>query len=206
MTHPGKGRRRYLRPCTMHASVVAGIFVGGSSTRMGGRPKGLLRAASGETLIERWQGVLGALAIPCVLVGERSREAYSATGLEVLADERAAEDLGPLGGMLALLGHAAGRATIAVACDMPYVSVELVRRLVSAPPSPAVAARSDGRWEPFFARYDAEAVLPIALAHANARRCSLQALLDAVRARELALSAVELRELRDWDTPEDAKL
>jgi molybdopterin-guanine dinucleotide biosynthesis protein A len=188
----------------MHASLVAGIFVGGGSTRMGGRPKGLLRAPSGETLIERWRSVFEALAIPCVLVGERAKDAYASAGLEVLADERAGGDLGPLGGLLALLGHAGERSAIAVACDMPFVSVELVRRLASAAPAPAIAARRDGRWEPFFARYDAKAVLPTALAHADARRGSLQALLDAVGATELTMSAAEHAELRDWDTPEDA--
>ena len=191
-------------PNGYNLSMLAGIFVGGGSTRMGGRPKGLLRAPTGETLVERWKGVFAGLAIPCVLVGERAREAYASAGLEVLSDEHAEENLGPLGGVVALLGHAGEQNVIAVACDMPFVSIELVRKLASAAPAPAVAARRDGRWEPFFVRYDAKVVRPIATAHANARRGSLQALLDAVKAEELALSTTEHDELRDWDTPEDA--
>jgi molybdopterin-guanine dinucleotide biosynthesis protein A len=190
----------------MHASLVAGIFVGGGSTRMGGRPKGLLRAPSGETLVERWKGLFEALAVPCVLVGERVKEAYASSGLRLLDDARPEDELGPLGGLLALLAHAGDRAAIVVACDMPFVSLELLRRLASVEePAPALAARREGRWEPFFARYDARAVLPTALAHADARRGSLQALLDAVRARELDLRADEHAELRDWDTPDDAR-
>ena len=188
----------------MHASTVAGIFVGGGSTRMGGQPKGLLRAPSGETLVERWKGVFAALAIPCVLVGERARDAYARADLEILTDARAEQNLGPLGGLVALLTHAGSRNAIAVACDMPFVSTELVRKLVSAPPASAVAPRRDGRWEPFFARYEARLVLPIAIAHANASRGSLQALLDAATAEELVMSPPEHAELRDWDTPEDA--
>jgi len=188
----------------MHASLVAGIFVGGSSSRMGGRPKGLLRAPSGETLVERWRGLFDALAVPCVLVGERAKEAYASAGLVVLDDERPEDELGPLGGLLALLGHAGERAAIAVACDMPFVSLELLRRLAFASvATPAVAARRDGRWEPFFARYDAKVVRPTALAHADARRRSLQALLDAAPATELVMTATEHAELRDWDTPDD---
>jgi molybdopterin-guanine dinucleotide biosynthesis protein A len=184
---------------------MGGIFAGGASTRMGGQPKGLLRLASGETVVERWKNVFDALAIPCLLVGDRAREAYATAGLEILADDRAAGDLGPLGGVLSLLAHAGERPVIVVACDMPFVSIELVRRLASAASSsPAIAARRGGRWEPFFARYDAKAVLPIARAHAAARRGSLQALLDAVSAEELALTPAEHAELRDWDTPEDA--
>ncbi len=171
---------------------------------MGGSPKGLLLAPSGETLIARWKGLFARLSIPCVLVGERARSAYASAGLEVLADARAADDLGPLGGLLALLEHAGEGAAIAVACDMPFVSTELVRRLAEVrSPAPAVAARRAGRWEPFFARYDAQAVVPTALAHADARRGSLQALLDAVSAEELAMSDAEHAELLDWDAPED---
>lgn len=188
----------------MHASVVAGIFVGGGSTRMGGRPKGLLLAPSGETLVARWKTLFAALSIPCVLVGERARSAYAAAGLEVLADARPGEDLGPLGGLLALLEHAGASAAIAVACDMPFVSADLVRRLAETrAKAPALAARRERRWEPFFARYDAKAVLPIANAHADARRGSLQALLDAVSAQELAMTDAAYAELRDWDAPED---
>jgi molybdopterin-guanine dinucleotide biosynthesis protein A len=187
-----------------YASILAGIFVGGGSTRMGGRPKGLLRTSSGETLVERWKNLFDALSIPCVLVGDRAGDAYRGAGLEILADDRADDDLGPLGGLLALLGRARDGAAIAVACDMPFVSPELVRRLISAAPSPVVAARRDGRWEPFFARYEPEIVLPTALVHATAGRRSLQALLDAVTAQELALTSSEHAELRDWDTPEDA--
>ena len=189
----------------MHASVVAGIFVGGSSTRMGGQPKGLLRGPSGETLVERWKALFAALAIPCVLVGQRERSAYASAGLEVLADTRAEDDLGPLGGLLALLEHAGEGHAIAVACDMPFASAELVRKLAeTGTEAPALAARRERRWEPFFARYDGRAVLPTARAHADARRGSLQALLDAVRAAELAMSDEEQAQLRDWDTPEDA--
>ena len=46
-------------------------------------------------------------------------------------------------------------------------------------------------------------MLPIANAHADARRGSLQALLDAVSAEELAMTDAAYAELRDWDAPED---
>ena len=188
----------------MHASVVAGIFIGGGSTRMGGRPTGLLLAPSGETLVARWKSLFAALSIPCVLVGERARSAYASAGLEVLTDARPSDELGPLGGLLALLEHAGASSAIAVACDMPFVSAELVRRLAETrATAPALAARCERRWEPFFARYDARAVLPIARAHADARRGSLQALLDATLAEELAMTDAEHAELRDWDAPED---
>lgn len=181
------------------APVLGGLFVGGASRRMGGRPKGLLPGPSGESLVARWAGLFAAIEVPLVLVGEH--EAYAGVGLPCLRDEGA--DLGPLGGLLALLARAGGGRAVAVACDMPYVSEGLLRRLLSAPPAPAVAARRDARWEPFFARYDAARVLPVARARASRRERALQGLLDQVGATELPLSAAEARELRDWDTPQD---
>jgi molybdenum cofactor guanylyltransferase len=188
--------------CGMHASLVAGIFVGGRSTRMGGRPKGLLEIAPGVTLVGRWRAIFEALAIPAVLVGENA--AYADLGMPVLADEPHA---GPLGGLLALLAHAGDRMAVAVACDMPFASEALVRRLAFAPRgSGAIAARRAGFWEPFFARYDAPVVLPIARAEAAAGRFTLKGVLDAVNAAELPLDDAEAEQLDDWDTPEDAAL
>jgi molybdopterin-guanine dinucleotide biosynthesis protein A len=175
--------------------IVAGIFVGGSSRRMGGRAKGLLVGPSGETIVGRWRRVFEGLGIPVVLVGERPE--YATVGVPVLPDRGAGA--GPVAGLVALLAHAE-RHAIAVACDMPYVSAALVARLVSAPDAVAVAPRREGRWEPFFARYDAPRALAIAEGHASR---SLQAVLDALGAVELALTDDEACELRDWDAPPD---
>lgn len=166
---------------------------------MGGAPKGLLRAPSGETLLARWRALFAELSIPFVLVGQH--QAYDAEGVVMLAD--AVQGAGPLGGLVSLLGHAGGGDAIAVACDMPFVSAALVRRLASAPPAVARAPRRDGRWEPFFARFDAARARPIAERHAREGPSSLQALLDALGCEQLELSAEEARELGDWDTPED---
>jgi molybdenum cofactor guanylyltransferase len=167
---------------------------------MGGRPKGLLEVTPGTTLVGRWRRLFEGLGIPCVLVG--AHPAYEREGVPRIADADGTA-VGPLGGLLALLTHAGDRLAIAVACDMPFVSEALLRRLADAPRSVAIAPRRDDRWEPFLARYDASAVLPFATAQTLAGRMSLQALLDAVSAKELPLSAAEAEELHDWDTPGD---
>lgn len=168
---------------------------------MGGRPKGLLEVSPGVTLVGRWRALFDLLEIPSVLVGEHP--AYAREGMLAIADGPSA---GPLGGVLALLAHAEGRMALAVACDMPFVSEALVRRLAFAPREGALAARRGRRWEPFFARYDSPVVLPVARAEAEAGRGSLSGLLDAVNASVLALSDAEADELDDWDTPDDAAL
>jgi molybdopterin-guanine dinucleotide biosynthesis protein A len=184
--------RRVSRP-------LAGVFVGGAGSRMGGAAKGLLRAPEGVTLVDRWRAILADAGADVVLVG--SAEAYAATGLEAIADDP--PGVGPVGGLCALLRRAGPCPALALGCDMPFVSARLVDRLVNAPPSLALAPRKDGRWEPLFARYDAAAVLPVALDAVARGRRALQAVLDAVGAVALPLSREEERELRDWDTPED---
>jgi molybdopterin-guanine dinucleotide biosynthesis protein A len=182
------------------ASTVAGIFVGGRGTRMGGRPKGLLEI-DGETIVSRWRRIFAAVGVPCVLVG--THDAYASLGVPMLRDMG---DYGPMAGLEALCHHAkseSAKYAVAVACDMPYVSEGLVRRLLEAPPAYAVAARASSKWQPFFARYDASEIALHAFCSAFPNQTSLQFLLDDARAVELPLSDAEREELRDWDTPED---
>src|SRR5437867_5470202 len=109
--------------------ALAGIFVGGASRRMGGRPKGLMLAPSGETIVARWQRMFDELGIASVLVGRH--DAYMTLGIECLDDEP--PGTGPIGGLVALLARAQGRRAIAVACDMPFVSERLLEKLVLHP-------------------------------------------------------------------------
>jgi molybdopterin-guanine dinucleotide biosynthesis protein A len=185
--------------------LVAGIFVGGRASRMGGVAKGWLMSPEGEPIVRRTRRILEAAGASCVLVGAHS--GYAELRLDALPDDAAAE--GPLAGLLALFTHAADRHALAVACDMPFFSASLVRRLIDAPPAPVVAPRRRDRvrgldvWEPLFARYDARAVLPSARAFAVGGGRKLQGWLDDVGARPLVLTPEDEEELEDWDAPAD---
>ena len=181
----------------MSAAVIAGVFVGGRGERLGGTAKGMLRGPDGRTLIDRWRALLASLGVPVVLVGRHA--GYRDVDLEQLADEP--PEIGPLGGMVALLRRAGSARALALACDMPFVSSATVERLLGSPAGPAaIAPRRGDRWEPLCALYDAPRVLPIAAARAARGARSLQGLLDEVAATPLL---VDDRELEDWDTPED---
>jgi molybdopterin-guanine dinucleotide biosynthesis protein A len=179
---------------------IGGIFVGGRGRRMGGIAKGLLLAPSGETLVARWERLFAELGWTCVLVGQH--DAYAAIAIERLTDDP--PGIGPLGGMTALLARAGQGRAIAVACDMPFVSIELMSKLATYPSqAPILAPRRGGMWEPLFARYDAERVSSTAKKRARSDRHSLQGLLDDAGAEALPLEDREWDELSDWDRPED---
>jgi len=182
--------------------VIAGIFIGGASRRMGGRPKALLPAPDGSgTLVERTARVAAAASLAPVLVGRNDEVARILPDLEVVEDRPGAP--GPLGGLAALLSRADGARAIALPCDMPALGPPLLRRLVEEAPAATLLAPRDarGRWQPFFSRWDPALLREVERAIAAGAR-SLQPLF-AAHATPLSLDEAGWRALRDWDTPAD---
>ena len=188
----------------MRHGLVLGVLVGGASSRMGGRPKGLLLAPREEgaprrSVIERTIALGRVVAGEVVLLGRA--EAYASLGVPALAD---AAGEGPLAGIAALLAHAGDRGAIVIACDMPYVQSACIARLASWGEGAAAVAPRDGAiWSPLFARFDAPRAAPEARALLARGGAGPSALLDALAARELPMTDDERRSLRDWDAPED---
>lgn len=185
--------------------VVVGIFVGGRSRRMGGRPKGLLRAPGSEqSLVESLARAARDADSDPVLVGDASPYDGLLPDLVRLADDP--PGVGPLGGLSALLSHAGPRTAVTVACDMPHVDAAILRRLAGHPAGAAVVApRRDGRWEPMLARWRADRVRPALAAALEGGVRSFQRLLGELDVTELELDEAVERALVDWDTPEDVE-
>lgn len=193
----------------MSLDCVIGLFVGGQSSRMGGFPKGNLRApGSALTLLERLieEARAGSAATPLVLVG--NAEPYASLALPALADQP--PGIGPLGGLGALLEQArsSGKThAVALACDLPRLDRTLIARLLEQEPRAAALVAQQGTVRnPLIARYEVErtrAALSQTLAQ---QRRSLQAVLDQLGPDVacLELSAAEQARLDDWDTPDDA--
>jgi molybdopterin-guanine dinucleotide biosynthesis protein A len=137
--------------------------------------------------------------LECVVVGGAAID-----GAVVLADEPAG--IGPIGGLCALLAHAAHSPAIALACDLPYLDEALLARLTMTPCDAAVLSPRDpatGKWQPLFARYDSSRVLPsLRAAIADGVR-SFQTFMRTLEVAELPLSDAERALLRDWDHPAD---
>ncbi len=198
----------------MDSSWLA-IFVGGASSRMGGQPKGLLMTqetlgtqndlahAQPVPIVARLLGLAGTLNLTPVFVGKADPYSLRFPDVPVIADDPT--DIGPLGGLSGVLKAAGTSRVIAVACDMPQVTSELLHRLQATEPEASVlASKNDqGRWDPLCARYDPISVRPLLTQALHAGVRSFQRLFATLTVTELLLSAEERVQLIDWDTPED---
>jgi molybdopterin-guanine dinucleotide biosynthesis protein A len=129
--------------------VTVAVLAGGRSRRMGA-PKALARLGDAP-LIARPLAAARAAGLPAVVVAKPD-SALPELDVPVLYEpERPTH---PLCGVIAALERHIDDAVIAVACDQPWVSAELLAAL-AARPEPVAVPRVGGRLEPFPGRYDA---------------------------------------------------
>jgi molybdenum cofactor guanylyltransferase len=143
------------------SSCLAGIFVGGKSSRMQGVPKGLLRPPSAaRNLVERLRDELKLAGVrDVVLVGEN--DAYASVGVRSVPDVALGQ--GPMAGLLALVQCGAtehDEFVLAVACDMPALDRATMRRLVHEQREAAALVPRRSHFEPLCARYRIAEVRP----------------------------------------------
>lgn len=187
-------------------SAVAGILVGGRSTRMG-RPKATLALPDGRTMIEQVVDAArraGEWIHEVVLLGRCDDLPASLGGLRTLPDAVPAG--GPLGGLCSLLEWAGGRLGLLLACDMPRLEASLLERLRAAagPDWDAVAFRRTDRpdtWHACCALYHPR-LLPAAGRELRQGRGSLQNLLAGARVAGLEPEGREQELLMNLNTPE----
>jgi molybdopterin-guanine dinucleotide biosynthesis protein A len=161
-------------------TITGVIQAGGKGTRMGGAPKGLL-ALGGRTIIER---VLAALApaVDEVLVVTNSPELYAFLGVPMVGDVFPGR--GSLGGIYSGLRAAEGGA-LTVACDMPFLTPEVVRLVAGrAGAGDVVIPRVGARLETLHALY-AKSCLPAMEECLRAGHLKITGFLDRVRVVEV---------------------
>ena len=168
--------------------VSAAILAGGRARRLGGADKASLTVGRAR-IIDRQLAALSAVAADVRIVCNDPGR-YAALGLRVIPD--AIPDAGPLGGIYTALLDATNERMIVVACDLPFVSAGLLRRLVeesAADGVDAVVPRSARGLEPLCALYTTRCA---AVARDRIVEGKLQAagLLDAVRTRILEPDAL----------------
>lgn len=146
------------------------ILAGGRSSRFGSdKARALL---DGEPLVVR---VARMLEVDAIVVAAESGT-YDDLGLTTIGDDE--PGLGPVGGVMTALRHAAGPVFVA-GCDLRDPRAEWAQQVIGTGTTAAV--RTARGWEPLFARYEPE-VLPVAETLLAEDERSLQVLLDQVGA------------------------
>jgi molybdopterin-guanine dinucleotide biosynthesis protein A len=173
------------------------ILSGGKSSRFGSdKARALLE---GQPLIARQAAILRNLGCPVTAVAEVA-DKYADISITTIADSE--PGLGPLGGLLAALSHAAPGWILVTSCDLLELRAAWTAQLLSAisPAARAIAYRDD-RWQPFPALY--HTTLRDEVRSRIARReLSLWKLLDAVETVAPPLPK-DWAAMRQANTPED---
>ena len=135
--------------------MIGAILCGGENTRI---PvlKGFLKV-EGRTIIRRSIAVLGGV-FERVVISTNTPERYFSFGLPMIGD--ISRERGPMTGIWSVLAATGEEAVFVVACDMPFVSGELVRYMVKEHTAGSTEQRYDavvpvfgGRKQPLFGIY-----------------------------------------------------
>jgi molybdopterin-guanine dinucleotide biosynthesis protein A len=184
--------------------ITGVIQAGGRSVRMGGQPKALMELG-GRRIIDRVADVVRAVADD-VLIVTNTPELYASLDLPMVPD--AFPEHGSLGGIYSGLRAAPGDAAFTVACDMPFLMVEVARLVTGrAWEADVVVPRVGGQWETLHACYAKACLGPIE-ARLRAGQLRIVGFYDEVRV--LAITEAEVARFRapevafmNVNTPED---
>jgi molybdopterin-guanine dinucleotide biosynthesis protein A len=175
------------------------VLVGGSSRRMG-EDKATLRRPDGRTWLKAALDTLDAAGADELLVV--GGEAVTAPTGRWIPDLHPGQ--GPLAGLEAALHASRHPWCLLVACDMPQLEADLLRRILDLREGglDAVVPEVDGRLQPLHAAYHRRCLAAIEEALRAGRR-SLQALVPLLAAKRPPLPACP--SFFNANTPEDAE-
>jgi molybdopterin-guanine dinucleotide biosynthesis protein A len=187
----------------MIADCTALILAGGESRRMGQDKAGLVLFE--QTLLQHVVAALQPLFADTIVSVRQPRDDCD---LQHVIDDPA--HAGPLAGLAAGLEQAKTPWVFAVACDMPFISAQLVEHLATFRENvDAVVPVVGGHPQPMAAFYSTHCLGTLREILAGSGRHSLRELLDRLQVRyvgESEIQATDLRSFFDLDTPQDVAL
>ncbi len=177
---------------------VGAIMAGGAGLRIGGQKATV--ELDGKPLICYPLEAVGQVLNKVAILAKAGTKLPSVSGVSVWIEPESPRH--PVVGITQALALAGGRPVLVCAGDLPFVTPELIRRLVKADPgrAPAVVACAEGRMQPVLGCYQPRALeLLSGAAQAGSGR-----LTEIVAGIEPVLFEVDdPDELFDIDTPDD---
>lgn len=190
----------------MISDVSIAVLAGGQSRRMG-TDKSFV-TLNGRTMIERVLDQVLALDLPVALVANQV-ERYSGFGLPVFPD--VIEGKGSLGGLYTALFHTRTAYTVCVACDMPFLSPQLLMYLIELRHEyDAVVPEVNRRLQPLHAVYNRTCLAPLKTLMDH-NQLAIHGLYNHINARVVPQSTLVrldagLRSFENVNTPGDLAL
>jgi len=180
-------------------STAGFVLAGGRSSRMG-RDKALL-PWQGSTLLESAARKVQQSAGSATIIG--NPELHGHLGYPVVSDR--IPGLGPLGGIHTVLSITPADWNLVVACDMPYLTVELLNALLAqiGTHEAIVPRDSDGRWEPLCAVYHRRLAAAVEAA-LDRKSLKMQDFVSQIDARPW--SAPDSAMFANWNSPHELPL
>jgi molybdopterin-guanine dinucleotide biosynthesis protein A len=130
-------------------TVSGAVLAGGSGSRV--RHDKALLILNGTSFLERSIRILQP-AVSHLVVAAGKANRYALQGVEAIEDP--IPGCGPLGGILAALEESTADAVFVLACDLPFVTTDLIRFLIEAEPGRAIVVpSSEGDVQPLCGRY-----------------------------------------------------
>lgn len=188
------------------------ILAGGASSRMGRAKAGL--SIDGRTFLERAADALAAVAGPRVQVVGGTGDVGT---LNVIPDELppgvGTGSRGSIIGLYTALLKCSAPWAAVLACDLPFVSgelIELLARRIDISVDATVPVQADGRLQPLCAIYDRGRCLPVVERVLNCGNWSLNAMLGDLRVHRVEFFDVARLHGSDGffmniNTPEDLR-
>jgi molybdopterin-guanine dinucleotide biosynthesis protein A len=143
----------------MQLPPIGVVLAGGQGRRLGGAKAAV--ELCGSPLISYPLAALAEVLDEVVVVAKEATELPSLPGTTVWIERETRQH--PLVGLREALALAGGRSVVVCALDLPLVTSELVRRLVSgfSGSAPALLASHGGAVQPLLGRYRPEAAGPL---------------------------------------------
>jgi molybdopterin-guanine dinucleotide biosynthesis protein A len=179
--------------------ATAIIMAGGSSRRMGTDKSMLL--INGRPIIENiYEQLRG--CFEQILISADDVDKFAFLGLEVVPDK--VPEQGPLMGIASALEASANELNFVVACDIPHINLEYVRRMlaeaVSSKADIVVPKTGNQRYEPLFAIYRKSSLKAIyKVLSSKGRKISDVFALCKVKYVELGASLVNLNTMTEYE-------
>lgn len=186
---------------------VSSVLIAGGKSRRMGRDKRFLEVA-GQSIFERTLKVLRAIFAETIVVLAEPIAALDVCGCRVVYD--VIPNAGSLGGLYTGLMASSQPRVFAVACDMPFLSSDVIRFILSFDvQADVVVAELSGRFQALHALYSRRCV-PVLKEMAERKDLRIQNLflnedlrISILREREIATIDSGFCSFQNINTPED---